>query len=258
MRSELKTPAGTLPEGLDTATERPPVWETLVAHRRWQRLLACLLTGNLDAAGASALRSHVRGCSACRSDLAEMAPTVAMLPLADPDKLETGARPPDALYRKVIQRIRGEGGRRRRARWRRRLLVAAAVLALAAALAAALLLLPSELLSGPAHAEQVRLEAVTGDVDVIKAQLVTHAWGVELSFHATGLDAGETYQVSFVTADGLVVPAGGVLGDSPQPVRASVSGTLPRDRVTQVLVTTATGQPVLHAHLDGAVPPASA
>lgn len=231
---------------------RPSGWQVLVDHRGWQRLLAGLLTGNLDPAGAGALRAHVRDCSTCRGDLAQLAPVVAVLPLADPARLVPSPPAPEELYRTVARRLRRERARAWRATLRRRVLATLGTLALLAALAGALLLLPTGLVAPPSRGEAVPLHPLVAGVNVLRAELTPRPWGLELGFTATGLAAGERYQVAFVTATGTQVPAGGVLGAAGRPVTANLSGPLHRPQATQILVTTPTGKPILHADLLGA------
>lgn len=255
MRSELTDPTVQTQPIPPADAPRPaarPVWEVLVDHRRWQRLLAGVLTGNLDAAGTGALRAHVRDCPTCRSDLTQLAPAVGVLPLADPDRLESAPPAPEELYRTVMRGVRRERRRTFGRRLRRRAVLGLATLALIAALVAALALLPSGMVPLPARGEPIPLHPLAAGVNVLQAQLTARPWGVELRFTATGLAAGERHEVSFVTRDGTRIPAGGVLGSSGQAVAASVSGPLRREQATQVLVTTAAGEPVLHADLLGA------
>lgn len=96
-------------------------------------------------------------------------------------------------------------------------LLAAACLLVGLVIGAGVPALTSTPPSGPpgtlGAVEPIELGAVEAGVDV-EADLVAHTWGTEAVLDVTGLEAGETYAVVFIGADGTEFSAGEMLGSA--------------------------------------------
>jgi hypothetical protein len=213
-------------------------------------MLGAFVLGHLDPHEAAALRAHLDGCPACRTEATELGSVAALLPLVDPERIGAPAEPPRELLREVLLRIEQERGAQRRAR-RRSIgvrVTIAATLALAL-IVAVISLWPSSSVDG-------EVVAMTATIPGVEGEAVVHddpdATWVELT--TSGLSAGETYGVWFEVAGTRDrEPLGtftGVEGD----LYISLYSTLPRDRAASIGVSTSDGTTVMEATLPSRVP----
>jgi anti-sigma-K factor RskA len=177
-------------------------------HRDWRMSLGAYALGDLPADERAALAAHLEGCSECRAELRELEGVAALLPLADPARIEEPAlRPPADLGARIEAQIAAEasrGGRaKRRRRWRLGLGGAVAVAAVAAILA--LVVLPVGGESSPA--QEVKFASVPNGV-TIKATLEPHAYGTEITMYVDGVSSGTLCRVFLRDAAGHTFSAG--------------------------------------------------
>ncbi len=87
-------------------------------------------------------------------------------------------------------------------------------------------------------------------MSVASADLVAHTWGVELRMVADGFDRGSTYRAAFRDADsGELSPAGEFIGTGDASMTCNLQSSVLRDDVSEVVVTDASGSPILQAAL---------
>ena len=214
-------------------------------------LLGALALGHLEPDEATAVRSHLDACAACREEASQLASVADLLVLADPDRVVAPAEPPREMLDEVLVRIERE---RVTAARKQRRSVAVRVGAVAAALAALSLVAVLVVEPSPAPAEP-EVVAMTASRPGVIGEAVVHedpesTW-VELT--TTGLVAGETYGVWLETDAGDRSPLGtfvGVEGD----LYISLYSTLPRDRATSIGVSSPDGVTVMEGSLPEAVP----
>ncbi|MBP2418021.1 zf-HC2 domain-containing protein [Microlunatus capsulatus] len=215
------------------------------AHTALRELLGAHVLGQLGPDDQARVDAHLAGCAGCRAEVAALAPVVAALQELDPTAADA-LDPPAGLEDEVLAAV---GGRRRagarRARLRRAGVGLVAAAGVAAAFAAGVWSAgPRD--EPPVIAVDLRLDAPGLTAD---AGLVRHTWGTELKLEATGLAAGQSYAVTFVTDDGSQVSAGSFLGTGADAVRCSVNAAVPVDQTRQLRVTDAQGALVMDADL---------
>src|ERR1700742_4902984 len=131
-------------------------------HRDWRLALGAYALGDLPADERAAISAHLEGCGECRAELREREGVAALLPLADPTRIEQpSVRPPADLGARIEAQIAAESSREGRERRRRRFRLwlggAPATAAVAAVLA--LIVLPVD--SGEnSPAQQVKFASV--------------------------------------------------------------------------------------------------
>lgn len=126
-------------------------------HRDWRLSLGAYALGDLPADERASVAAHIEGCAECRAELRELEGVAALLPLADPARIEgPPVRPPADLGARIEAQIAAERAREGRAKRRRRLrlgfggaVAVAAVAAVAAVLALVVLPIGGE--SSPAQ-----------------------------------------------------------------------------------------------------------
>jgi hypothetical protein len=178
-------------------------------HRDWRLSLGAYALGDLPADERAAVAAHLEGCAECREELRSLEGVAALLPLADPARIEApAARPPADLGARIEAQIaaetsREEGARRRR-RWRLWLGGAAATAAVAAVLA--LVVLP---LGGGENspAQEVKFASVPKGVS-IDATLEPHAFGTEIQMYVKGIRSGTLCRVFLRDENGRTYSAG--------------------------------------------------
>src|SRR6201746_1563950 len=114
-------------------------------HRDWKLSLGAYALGDLPAGERAALAAHLEGCAECRTELRSLEGVAALLPLADPARIEQPpVRPPADLGARIEAQIAAESSREGRVRRRRRfrLWVGGAVATAAVAAVLALIVLP--------------------------------------------------------------------------------------------------------------------
>ena len=243
-------------------------------HRRMREQLGAYVLGALPPEEAVGVRAHLDGCSACRAELAEIAPLADDLRAVDPEALSTLPVPPAELGERIRSRVGAEralvGARtrqqQRQVRARRSLAVAAALVLVAGAVgvgaavgrstAPAGVAAPPPAAPSPAappaapapQGEQVAVRAV-GDVRADPATVIAHTWGVEARFEGAGFDDGEVYRAAFRSTDGRLLPAGEFLGTGDRRLKCNMQSALLRDDATGFVVVDSAGRTVLAADL---------
>lgn len=239
-----------------------------IEHRETREMLGAYALDGLPDQTRASLRAHLDGCAACREELAEIAPLASALRLVDPDALSAVPAPPADLGQRIADRIAEERGltqarSRRNARHatarrpsRQVLTAAAAAVLVLSALAAGAALGratgPQVTATGTAPrlpVEDILLRSVDRSVNVDAAVVVSHTWGVEAKFEASGLAAGQVYRAAFRSDDGRLLPAGEFLGVGDKALKCNMQAALLRDATTGFVVTDQAGRTVLTAEL---------
>jgi hypothetical protein len=178
-------------------------------HRDWRLSLGAYALGDLPADERAAISAHLEGCAECRAELRSLEGVAALLPLADPDRIEQPtARPPADLGARIEAQIVAESAREGRARRRRRfrLGVGGAVAAAAVAAVLAIVVLP---LGGGENspAQKVSFVSLPKGVD-IDATLEPRTFGTEIAMYVSGIRSGTLCRVFLRDARGRTYPAG--------------------------------------------------
>ncbi|HTT94068.1 MAG TPA: zf-HC2 domain-containing protein [Solirubrobacterales bacterium] len=177
-------------------------------HREWRLALGAYALDDLPADERAALSAHLEGCPECRAELRELEGVAALLPLADPARIEQPtARPPADLGARIEAQIAAEDAKEGRKRRRRvRLWVGGAVATAAVAAVLALIVLP--LGDGEnSPAQEVSFHSVPKGVS-IDATLEPHAFGTEIQMYVKGIRSGTLCRVFLEDAGGRTYSAG--------------------------------------------------
>jgi hypothetical protein len=178
-------------------------------HRDWKMALGAYALGDLPADERAAISAHLEGCAECRAELRELEGVAALLPLADPARIEEPAvRPPADLGARIEAQIAAESSREGRERRRRRfrLWLGGAAATAAVAVVLALIVLPID--GGEnSPAEEVMFGSVPNGVS-IKATLEPHAFGTEIHMYVKGVRSGTLCRVFLRDDNGRTYSAG--------------------------------------------------
>jgi hypothetical protein len=178
-------------------------------HRDWKLSLGAYALGDLPPDERAALAAHLEGCAECRAELRSLEGVAALLPLADPARIEQPpARPPADLGARIEAQIAAESAREGRARRRRRLRFGfgGAIAAAAVAAALAIAILPGG--SGESSpAQKVDFASLPKGVS-IDATLEPHAFGTEIEMYVSGVRSGTLCRVFLRDAQGRTYSAG--------------------------------------------------
>jgi Putative zinc-finger len=203
-------------------------------HRDLRLSLGAYALGDLSADERPTIAAHLEGCPGCRAELRELEGVAALLPLADPVRIEEPAtRPPADLGARIEAQIAAETSRegRKRRRRRFRLGLGGAVAAAAVAALLALVVLPGGGESSPA--QEVKFTSVPKGVS-IAATLEPHAFGTEIQMYVSGIRSGTLCRVFLRDASGRTYPAGSFRyrwgGDS----EAELSSALDLSRTAEI------------------------
>jgi hypothetical protein len=182
---------------------------TIDDHRDWRLSLGAYALGDLPAEERAAIAAHLEGCEECRAELRSLEGVAALLPLADPARIEQpAARPPADLGARIEAQIAAETSREGRAKRRRRFRLgvggAVAVAAVAAVLAIAILPIGG---GENSPAQEVRFASVPKGVS-IEATLEPHAFGTEIQMYVSGISSGTLCRVFLRDEDGKTFSAG--------------------------------------------------
>jgi len=208
------------------------------ACRSWRGRLAASLVGELEPDEGIALRAHLDGCAACRAEVAELGAVMALLPLADVDRIGTVPPPPPGLADRIVSRVADERGRTRR----RRMRLGASALGIAAVLALLAVLVPTWIgedrvgvtLRGPSGASA-------------SATLASKAWGTEIALDVSGLAAGDSYGVWLERPDGSRAPAGTFVAVAEREMHLVLAAGLALDGTSGLGVSTLDGETVMYS-----------
>lgn len=210
--------------------------------RTWREQLGAYVLGLLPPDDVQQLEAHLAGCDRCRTELQQIRPVAAALREVDVDAVSDTEEAPAALRVRVFNRLDKERQLQRRNELARRLTAAAAVIALLGI--GSLLRQP---VAGP-PLEPVALQ-VNDDAVVAEADLINHTWGTEVILEATGLGAGEEYELTFDTTDGQRVAGGTFIGVGARPLECRMNGAVLREDAQGFTVTDSDGQTVIEGRL---------
>jgi hypothetical protein len=177
-------------------------------HRDWKLSLGAYALGDLPADERASIAAHLEGCAGCRAELRELEDVAALLPLADPARIEQpSVRPPADLGARIEAQIATETSREGRERRRRfRLWAGGAVATAAVAAVLALIVLPLE--GGEnSPAQEVSFASVPNGVS-IDAILEPHAFGTEIHMYVKGIRSGTLCRVFLRDESGQTFSAG--------------------------------------------------
>jgi hypothetical protein len=178
-------------------------------HRDWKLSLGAYALGDLPASERAAIAAHLEGCAECRAELRSLEGVAALLPLADPARIEQPAlRPPAELGARIEAQIAAETSREGREKRRGRLRWWAGG-AVATAVVAALLALVILPIGGGENspAQEVSFASVPNGVS-IDATLEPHAFGTEIQMYVKGIRSGTLCRVFLRDAQGKTFSAG--------------------------------------------------
>jgi hypothetical protein len=178
-------------------------------HRDWRLSLGAYALGDLPADERAALAAHLEGCAECRAELRSLEGVAALLPLADPARIEQPtARPPADLGARIEAQIAAESSREEGVRRRRRLRlwVGGGIATAAVAAVLALIILP---LGGGENspAQEVHFASVPKGIS-INATLEPHAFGTEIQMYVKGVRSGTLCRVFLRDENGRTYSAG--------------------------------------------------
>jgi hypothetical protein len=177
-------------------------------HRDLRLSLGAYSLGDLPAEERATLAAHLEGCPECRAELRELEGVAAILPLADPARIEQPAiRPPADLGARIEAQIAAETSREGRTRRRRRFRLGLGSAVAAAAVAAVLLLVVLPIGGENSPAQEVQFTSVPKGVS-IKAILEPHAFGTEIQMYVKGISSGTLCRVFLRDGDGRTFSAG--------------------------------------------------
>jgi hypothetical protein len=177
-------------------------------HRDWKLSLGAYALGDLPADERAAVSAHLEGCAECREELRSLEGVAALLPLADPARIEQpAARPPADLGARIEAQIAAESSREDRVKRRRRLRFGfgGAVATAAVAAILALVILPVGGESSPA--QKVEFASLPNGM-TIDATLEPHSFGTEIEMYVKGVRSGTLCRVFLRDARGRTYPAG--------------------------------------------------
>jgi hypothetical protein len=178
-------------------------------HRDWRLSLGAYALGDLPADERAALAAHLEGCEECRAELRSLEGVAAILPLADPARIEApAARPPADLGARIEAQIASESSREEGVRRRRRFRLWAGGAVATAAVAAVLALIVLPLGGGEnSPAQQVHFASVPKGIS-INATLEPHAFGTEIQMYVKGVRSGTLCRVFLRDENGRTYSAG--------------------------------------------------
>jgi hypothetical protein len=172
--------------------------------REWRESLGAYALGQLAPEERARVEAHLEGCAACRSELASLRATAALLPHADPDRLGPPPLPPAGLGERIAVGVAAEG----RARRRRRLRSVLATSGVAAAVVVAVLAIfawPGGEPGSPAR--HVSFDSLPPGIE-IGATLEPRSFGTEVHVYVDGAPSGTLCRVFLRSEDGTRLSAG--------------------------------------------------
>jgi hypothetical protein len=187
---------------------------------------------------------HLDRCPDCTREASETDDVVRTLRRADPiagwtdeRACETDAQPSSDLGDRIRRETAGSKTAARpawtvRPKRRRRIALGAA----AALVAAAAVVVPLVATPDPAPETSVVLTR--------QGQMVDHPWGTEVPVALSGLEAGETYRMMTVNAEGTRAPGGSLWAASDEPVSTRMMTAMSKDTITALIVEDGAGRVV--------------
>jgi anti-sigma-K factor RskA len=202
-------------------------------HDRIRELAAGYVLGALDPDDRRAFEAHLQGCEECRREVGSLAPLPGLLARAAP--VDTEPMPAGVADRAVAAaRSQWAGLARSRRAWRMGA-VAAAVAAIVVAIVA---LLPGSEESGTALALQPG--DVTGAVTI-----EGWTWGTSVHLELANLPQRESYVAWVVDREGTRQQCAAWGPTAAGRARLDGASSIPFDRVTAVVITSADGSETL-------------
>jgi hypothetical protein len=203
-------------------------------HRDWKLSLGAYALSDLPPDERAALAAHLEGCAECRAELRSLEGVAALLPLADPARIEQPAlRPPADLGARIEAQIAAESAREGRVKRRRRFRLgvggAVAAAAVAAVLAIAILPLGGE--NSPT--QEVKFASVPNGVS-IHATLEPHAFGTEIQMYVKGISSGTLCRVFLRNESGQTFSAGSFRYRWGDDSEAELSSALDLSQATEI------------------------
>jgi hypothetical protein len=178
-------------------------------HRELRLSLGAYALGDLPGPERAALAAHLDGCAECREELRSLEGVAALLPLADPARIEGPAvRPPADLGARIEAQIAAESSREGRETRRRRFRLWIGGAAATAAVAAILALVILPIGGGESSpAQEVSFTSVPNGMS-IDATLEPHAFGTEIQMYVKGVRSGTLCRVFLRDDSGRTYSAG--------------------------------------------------
>ncbi|HVW46878.1 MAG TPA: zf-HC2 domain-containing protein [Solirubrobacterales bacterium] len=206
-------------------------------HRDWKLSLGAYALGDLLADERAALAAHLEGCPECRAELRELEGVAALLPLADPARIEQpAARPPADLGARIEAQIAAEAAREGREKRRRRLRFGFGAAVAVAAVAALLAIVVLPIGGGESSpAQQVKFASMPNGVS-IDASLEPHAFGTEIHMYVKGIRSGTLCRVFLRDARGQTFSAGTFRYRWGDDSEAVLSSALDLSQATELIV----------------------
>jgi anti-sigma-K factor RskA len=209
-------------------------------HDSLRELAAGYVLGALDPDDRRAFETHLQGCEECRREVGSLAPLPGLLARAAPGDAEPM---PAGVADRAVAAARSQwaGLARSRRAWRMGA-VAAAVAAIVIAVAA---ILPGSGASG-ATALAVQPGDVTGAVTI-----EGRAWGTAVHFELANLPQREAYVAWVVDGEGTRQQCAAWGPTAAGVARLDGASSIPFERVTAVVITSADGSETLLTALAG-------
>jgi anti-sigma-K factor RskA len=205
--------------------------------------VAAYALGRLSPDDATRTLAHLDGCPTCRDALAELRSTAALLPLADPQRIDSQPVPPPDLGERIQKRVledrRAQRARATRRRFTTAIAAAAAILALA--IAAVFIVGPDDDPSLQTFAEAA--PGVSGAFS-----LEANEQGTAVIFEHRGLDPDEIYWLWLTDDSGRRMSAGTFQG-AQSTTRVTLQSALPEDEAVRIWVTDTADDVVLDSQI---------
>ena len=218
------------------------------SHDELREALGAYVLGQLDDTDLRRdLQEHLATCAECRAEVAELGPLAAALRQVDPDDVRpVGIAPPPELDERIRRALPQPATPHRR----RAPVVAGVLVGAAAATLVAVVVVPrDDAPPGPTIIAVGDVESATGVT--ASAGLVDHTWGLEIKLEATGLPAGQTYEMWVTGDDGDTYAAGEFVGveDEDKTITCDMSSSVLLAHATRFVVVDPAGDEVISADL---------
>ncbi len=173
--------------------------------REWRESLGAYALGHLSDDERAGLEAHLEGCPDCRAELESLSSVARLLPLADPEQLDTPPSLPRGLGGRVMASIAGEHRRSKRRRFRLGFGLSGATAAVAAAAILAIFVLPGG--GEEAPSQHVSFASLPAKMK-IGASLEPQPFGTEVRVYVSGVRSGELCSVFLESKNGTEYSAG--------------------------------------------------
>ena len=209
------------------------------SHDELRNALGAYVLNHLDDDLRHEVEQHLATCTECRAEVAELDWLAEALRGVDRDWVDTaGGGPPAALDERIRLAITDPP---RTGRW-----LPAGIAVAAAAIAVAVTL---GVVQDDAPSVITVPTVQVADGVTATAGLVDHTWGLEIKLEATGLRAGERFQVWVTGEDGQSYDAGQILGVAGTKITCGMSSSVPLEEARSFRVVDAEGIEIIAAAL---------